>query len=142
MKKRAAKETYSVLETFVRLGRRVPGVLYEPEGLAEKTVPAVLVMHSDEDYLTCPTGAEMAKRGYRVLCANVMSKEGMFYSLPDKMGGRKGRGEIPQKQSKCGKNLPHGSQRRGHPDDGLSGHRRKRAADFSGPPLHPPLSRQ
>ena len=89
MEKRAAKETYSILETFVRLGRRVPGVLYEPEGLEEKNVPAVLVMHSDEDYLTCPTGAEMAKRGYRVLCANVMSKEGMFYSLPEKMGAVK-----------------------------------------------------
>ena len=47
MQKRAIKETYSILETFVRLGRRVPGVLYEPDGLADKAVPAVLVMHSD-----------------------------------------------------------------------------------------------
>ena len=77
---------YAVKETFIRLDRRVPGVMYEPEGPAGKAPrPAILVMHSDEDYLTCPTGEEMAKRGIPVLCANVMGKEGMFFSQPEKL---------------------------------------------------------
>ena len=80
---------YTVKETFVHLAKRVPGVLYEPKELEEHILAAVLVMHSDEDYLTCPTGREMAQRGYRVLCANVMSKEGMFFSQPEKMSAVK-----------------------------------------------------
>jgi len=42
-------------------------------------------MHSDEDYLTCPTGPELASRGFTVLCANVMVKEGLFFSQIEKM---------------------------------------------------------
>lgn len=76
---------YEIQTTFVPIAERVPGVLYEPKGLDAKKLTTVLVMHSDEDYLTCPTGPELAKRGYRVLCANVMSKEGMFFSQIDKM---------------------------------------------------------
>lgn len=76
---------YQIQTAFVPLAERVPGVLYEPKGLDEEKLTTVLVMHSDEDYLTCPTGPELAKRGYRVLCANVMSKEGMFFSQTDKM---------------------------------------------------------
>ena len=76
---------YAIQETFVRLAKRVPGVLYEPAEIPAKRCPAILVMHSDEDYLTCPTGPEMAGRGYRVLCANVMSKEGFFFSQIEKM---------------------------------------------------------
>ena len=77
--------TYSVKETFVRLDRRVPGVMYTPESAGNDPRPAILVMHSDEDYLSCPTGPEMASRGVPVLCANVMSKEGMFFSQAEKM---------------------------------------------------------
>lgn len=80
---------YTCKETFVRLGRRIPGVMYEPTELEAEKLPAILVMHSDEDYLTCPTGQEMAHRGFRVLCANVMSKEGFFFSLPEKMSAVK-----------------------------------------------------
>ncbi|MBQ8074734.1 MAG: alpha/beta hydrolase [Oscillospiraceae bacterium] len=76
---------YTPKETFVRLGKRIPGVLYDPAERENDVLPAILVMHSDEDYLSCPTGPEMAKRGVRVLCANVMSKEGMFFSLPEKL---------------------------------------------------------
>ena len=76
---------YTVQETFIRIARRVPGVLYEPAEIPAQQRPAILVMHSDEDYLTCPTGPEMAQRGYRVLCANVMSKEGFFFSQIEKM---------------------------------------------------------
>ena len=42
-------------------------------------------MHSDEDYLLWPTGPELAKRGYTVLNANVMNKEGIIFSQIDKM---------------------------------------------------------
>ncbi|MBQ9251929.1 MAG: alpha/beta hydrolase [Clostridia bacterium] len=76
---------YQIKTTFQRVGRRVPGVLYEPEGLDREKLPTVLVMHSDEDYLDCPTGPELAKRGFRVLCANPMTKEGMFFSLAEKL---------------------------------------------------------
>lgn len=80
---------YLVKETFVRLSRRVPGVLYEPLGRDADTLPAILVMHSDEDYLSCPTGEEMAHRGIRVLCANVMCKEGLFFTQIEKMSAVK-----------------------------------------------------
>lgn len=80
---------YDVNTTFVRMGRRVPGVLYEPKGRDGEKLHAVLVMHSDEDYLSMPTGPELAKRGYRVLCANVMSKEGFFFTQPEKMSAVK-----------------------------------------------------
>lgn len=73
-----------VNETFVRLAERVPGVFYEPTA-GERSGTAVLVMHSDEDYLTCPTGPELARRGFPVLCANVMVKEGAFFHQPQKM---------------------------------------------------------
>lgn len=79
------KFNYDIRETFVRLKKRIPGVLYEPIGRDDETLTAVLVMHSDEDYLSCPTGPELANRGYRVLCANVMVKEGMFFSQIEKM---------------------------------------------------------
>lgn len=72
-----------VTTRFVPLAERIPGVMYEPAG--EKSTTAVLVMHSDEDYLTCPTGPELAKRGFPVLCANVMSKEGVFFNQSEKM---------------------------------------------------------
>ena len=71
--------------TFVRLAPRVPGVLYEPVQAGPKAKTAVLVMHSDEDYLTFPTGEELAKRGYRVLCANVAGKEGILFTQIQKM---------------------------------------------------------
>lgn len=76
-----------IRSTFIRLGRRMPAVLYEPaEGTTENTFPvAILVMHSDEDYLTCPTGPELARRGFKVLCANVLSKEGILFTQNEKL---------------------------------------------------------
>ena len=76
---------YNITQTFVRLERRVPGVLYRPEQETGQSRIAVLVMHSDEDYLDSPTGEELAKRGFQVLCANVMVKEGLFFNQSDKM---------------------------------------------------------
>ena len=70
---------------FVRIGRKVPGVLYEPADAAKRHPAAVLVMHSDEDYLTCPTGEELARRGHVVLCANVEVKEGIIFHMHEKM---------------------------------------------------------
>ncbi|MBQ9064150.1 MAG: alpha/beta hydrolase [Blautia sp.] len=71
--------------TFVQIAPRVPGVLYEPMQPSAKSKAAVLVMHSDEDYLSFPTGEQLAKRGYRVLCANVAGKEGILYTQIEKM---------------------------------------------------------
>lgn len=84
------KSDYEIQSTFLRVTNRVPGVLYEPKGLEDEKLTAVLVMHSDEDYLDCPTGPELARRGFRVLCANVMVKEGIFFSQIDKMQAVKG----------------------------------------------------
>ncbi len=80
-----------VKSTFVRLGRRIPAVLYEPReeqtesGEQPDRRIAVLVMHSDEDYLTFSTGPELAKRGIRTLCANVMNKEGILFTQNEKL---------------------------------------------------------
>ena len=41
--------------SFVNVAKRSPGVLYEPVQKNEKQRIAVLVMHSDEDYLLWPT---------------------------------------------------------------------------------------
>lgn len=80
-----ATDLSQVKTTFVRLGRRVPGVLYEPAAPSGKEDINILVMHSDEDYMSFPTGPELAKRGYTVLCANVMNKEGILFSQNTKL---------------------------------------------------------
>ena len=56
---------------FISLARDVPGMLYESATLGDKAKIAVVVMHSDANYLEFSAGPELAKRGYRVLCANV-----------------------------------------------------------------------
>lgn len=90
-KRRHVNSYRGVKSTFVRLGRRIAAVLYEPQLLEESEREkdasriAVLVMHSDEDYLTCPTGPELARRGFRVLCANVMNKEGILFTQNEKL---------------------------------------------------------
>jgi hypothetical protein len=61
-------------QTFIRIGKNIQSILYEPETLGEKSGIAILVMHSDADYLTFSMGRQMAQRGYRVLCANVEDK--------------------------------------------------------------------
>lgn len=69
---------------FVRLSKWVPGVLYEPAKESSKQRIGVLVMHMDEDYLSFVSGPELAKRGYTVLCANPITKEGFVYGQPEK----------------------------------------------------------
>jgi hypothetical protein len=71
-----------IRQTFIPLGRNIPGILYEPETATEKSRIAILVMHSDANYLTFPMGRLMAERGYQVLCANV---EDRFNSLDKKL---------------------------------------------------------
>ena len=94
---------YEVRQTFVRVGKRSPGVFYEPAGLDDRTLTTVLVMHSDEDYLSCPTGPELARRGLRVLCANPMVKEGLFFSQIEKMQSVKGAIEFLRAKPNVGK---------------------------------------
>ena len=65
--------------TFVRLGSGVPGVLYEPDpDIPAKSKIGILVMHTGSDYLTFSAGPELAKRGYRVLCANTSTSKSGF----------------------------------------------------------------
>lgn len=72
-------------EKFIYPAKRVPAVLYTPETKTERSKIAVLVMHSDESYLMCPTGPELAKRGFVCMNANMPSKEGFFWTQPEKM---------------------------------------------------------
>lgn len=58
---------------FVTLDQDVRGVLYSPVHPNEKTRIAILVMHSNVDYLTYDI-LGMARFGYTVLCANVASQ--------------------------------------------------------------------
>ena len=72
--------------TFVWLGRGVPGVLYEPVTPGEKSHVGVFVMHAAGDYLRFSACTELAKRGYRVLCANnSSSKAGASDSSTDRI---------------------------------------------------------
>jgi hypothetical protein len=69
-----------IKNTFVRLGSGVPGVLYEPVTPGANSEIAILVMHPRSDYLTQISGTELAKRGYRVLCANTSTSKSGFIS--------------------------------------------------------------
>jgi hypothetical protein len=65
--------------TFVHLGDGVPGLLYEPVPLGEKAEIGVVAMHVDGDYLSNnPSNPciNLAKRGYRALCANCSNSKG------------------------------------------------------------------
>lgn len=73
-----AAQRETVRTSFVHLANGVPGVLYEPVQSGLKARTAVFIMHSSADYLTFSGCTELAKRGYRVLCANnSTSKSGM-----------------------------------------------------------------
>lgn len=54
-------------------------MLYEPAAPGPKGAIAVFAMHSGADYTTYPASSELARRGYRVLCANnSTAKSGAF----------------------------------------------------------------
>jgi hypothetical protein len=74
----AAAQAPAVKTSFVHLAYGVPGVLYEPAQPGPKAATAIFIMHSTADYLAFPGCTELARRGYRVLCANnVTSKAGV-----------------------------------------------------------------
>lgn len=62
---------YTVKATYTRVGMWINGVLYAPENDADCKNVAVMVMHSDADYLNFPAGKALASHGYRTLQANV-----------------------------------------------------------------------
>lgn len=64
-------EYFEIQSSYTQLDERVDTVLYEPVTPAEKSQIGILLMHSDANYLAFSAGIEMARRGYRVLCANV-----------------------------------------------------------------------
>jgi hypothetical protein len=74
-------QTYK--STFVHLGQGVPGVLYEPLTTGAKAEIAVVVMHSGGDYLSFTPCPELAKRGYRALCANCSDSKSGFVTDED-----------------------------------------------------------
>ncbi len=57
--------------SYTRVGMWINGVLYAPQQEADCKNVAVMVMHSDADYLNFPAGKALASHGYRTLCANV-----------------------------------------------------------------------
>ena len=64
---------------FVPLAMGEPGVLYEPDTPGPHAALAFFVMHASNDYLQFSACFELARRGYRVLCANnTTSKSGAF----------------------------------------------------------------
>lgn len=66
-----AGEAAPSARSYVALARDVRGMLHEPVISGDKAKIAVLVMHSDANSLEFSAGTELARRGYRVLCANV-----------------------------------------------------------------------
>lgn len=64
-----------IKDTFVKIGRRLKGVLYEPLTPVENSKIAVVIVHSDDDYSTRPMGGELAKRGYVAFCGAVSDRQ-------------------------------------------------------------------
>ena len=63
-------EKYCEIDAFyTRMGREMDGVLYTPRAGMKDT--AVVVIHSDSDYLNFTAGPNLAQRGFLTLCANV-----------------------------------------------------------------------
>ena len=62
---------YSVKAIYTRVGMWINSVLYAPENDTDVKNVAVMVMHSDADYLNFPAGKALASYGYRTLQANV-----------------------------------------------------------------------
>lgn len=73
-----AAQDPQIKTTFVRVGGTTTGMLYEPATPNEKSQIAVLVMHSDRDYMDFSAGMEMSGCGYRVLCANSLALKTRF----------------------------------------------------------------
>jgi len=85
-----------IKNTYIPISRDVPGVFYQPVSRSTKSQVAVLVMHSDENYLNFPACTELSKRGYSVLCANVAKSQS---SMEQKMLNVKSTVEYLQNRS-------------------------------------------
>jgi hypothetical protein len=55
---------------YVRLRRETFGLLYAPTPPSKRTAIGLVVMHPNSNYLDHIAGAEMATRGFQVLCVN------------------------------------------------------------------------
>ena len=64
-----------IKDTFIKIGRHLTGILYEPLTPVEKSKIAVVIVHSDDDYSTRPMGGELAKRGYTAFCGAVSNRQ-------------------------------------------------------------------
>lgn len=60
--------------TYVSLNRQ-DALLYAPDTLSAKSGVAVVVMHSDENYMGFVANAELARRGNRVLAIFFFSRK-------------------------------------------------------------------
>lgn len=60
---------YEIKQTFYRLDRKIPSVLYEPVRPDERAQIAVVIMHGT-DFLTYPMMPELARHGFLALAAN------------------------------------------------------------------------
>jgi hypothetical protein len=69
--------------TYVKLGNGVPGVFYEPLNPGAKAEVAIMHMHNGADILASTPCIELAKRGYRILCANASNSKSGFMSDMD-----------------------------------------------------------
>jgi hypothetical protein len=85
-----------IKNTYIPISRDVPSVFYQPVSSSTKSQVAVLVMHSDENYLNFPACTELSKRGYSVLCANVAKSQS---SMEQKMLNVKSAVEYLQNRS-------------------------------------------
>ena len=64
-----------IRDTFVKIGRRQRGILYEPAVPSENSRTAIVIIHSDDDYSTRPMCGEMAKRGYVAFGGSVTDRQ-------------------------------------------------------------------
>lgn len=55
---------------YVRLSARAFGLLYSPASLGAESRVGLVISHPNSNYLNHPGGAELAARGFRVLCVN------------------------------------------------------------------------
>jgi hypothetical protein len=66
----------SIKATFIQLRPGIPSLLYEPRQPERKSEIAIFLMHPEQDYLHFSACTELAKRGYRLLCANSTTTKG------------------------------------------------------------------
>ena len=65
---------YEIKKTYKKL-KNVPAMLYEPVEPDPKTKVAIIIMHSDGDYIDTPQAYALAQRGYRCFAAHVADKK-------------------------------------------------------------------